>query len=161
LIVSKLSRLFYNSIIGLNLRFLIPFRASLLRLSGCSIGVGVKVNAFVVIDNPDLLVIGDGVSINQFTKISALGGVVIGPAVSIANGVTILSASHQASLNFKHGALVTHKIRIGSNVWIGANSVISNSICENCIIGANSYVNKPIIAPGVYVGNPVRRIREL
>ncbi len=51
---------------------------------------------------------------------------------------------------------------IGENVYIGACTKIAagTKICEDVIIGANSFVNKDITSSGVYVGNPVKKIRD-
>jgi serine acetyltransferase len=50
----------------------------------------------------------------------------------------------------------------GDNVVIGANSVVVGpvDICDNVVVGAMSLVNRSISEPGVYVGVPVRRIRD-
>lgn len=161
MIVAKFSRLLFNILIAVNLKLMFGFRAFLLSRCGAKVGRNLKVNAFVVIDYPSNLNFGENVSINQFTKISAAGGVEIGDCVSIANGVSIFSATHPASRNFKFATLTTRSLKIGSNVWIGTNSVIMADVCDNCIIGANSLVNKDLGEPGVYVGSPVRMLKKL
>jgi len=52
-------------------------------------------------------------------------------------------------------------IKIGSNVFIGANTTIlpNIEITDNVVIGANSIVTKSISESGVYVGQPLRRIK--
>ena len=35
------------------------------------------------------------------------------------------------------------------------------TIAENCIIGANAFVNKDTEPMGVYVGTPAKRIRDV
>lgn len=54
-------------------------------------------------------------------------------------------------------------IKVGSNVWIGANvSVLPGVIIgDNTIIGAGSVVNKDIPAGVIAVGNPCRVLREI
>lgn len=51
--------------------------------------------------------------------------------------------------------------KVGKNCFIGTGSVIHHgiSICDGVSIGANSFVNRDITEPGVYVGNPVKKIR--
>ena len=53
-------------------------------------------------------------------------------------------------------------IKIGNNVFIGANSTVlpNIKITDNVIIGANSVVTKSINKSGVYVGQPLRRIKS-
>jgi acetyltransferase-like isoleucine patch superfamily enzyme len=52
-------------------------------------------------------------------------------------------------------------IKIGSNIFIGANSTIMPNvkIVDNVILGANSIVTKDILESGVYVGQPLRKIK--
>ena len=51
-------------------------------------------------------------------------------------------------------------IQIGDNVFIGAGAIIKDSIkiCDNVVIGMGSLVLKNIDTPGVYVGNPLKKI---
>jgi serine acetyltransferase len=51
---------------------------------------------------------------------------------------------------------------LGDNVIIGANSVIVGpvDICDNVAVAAMSLVNKSITEPGLYVGAPVRRVKD-
>ena len=52
------------------------------------------------------------------------------------------------------------KITIGDNVLIGSNSsILPVSITDNVIIGAGSVVTKNIFEPGVYAGNPAKKIK--
>lgn len=58
------------------------------------------------------------------------------------------------------GANVSGNVTIGSNCYIGTNAVIREkiSICGDVVIGAGAVVVKDITEPGVYVGNPCKRI---
>jgi len=58
-------------------------------------------------------------------------------------------------------ATVCGRVSIGNNCFIGAGAVILDNIIiqNNVTVGANSVVINNIIEAGVYVGNPVRRIR--
>ena len=50
--------------------------------------------------------------------------------------------------------------RIGHKVSIGSNStILPVEICDSVVIGAGSVVTKDIVEPGVYAGNPARKIR--
>lgn len=49
---------------------------------------------------------------------------------------------------------------IGSKVSIGSNATIMPvRVCDNVVIGAGSVVTKDIVEPGVYAGNPCRKLR--
>ena len=49
---------------------------------------------------------------------------------------------------------------IGNHVSIGSNAtILPVHICDQVVIGAGSVVTKDITEPGVYAGNPARKIR--
>jgi acetyltransferase-like isoleucine patch superfamily enzyme len=49
-----------------------------------------------------------------------------------------------------------------NNVLIGTNAtILPVRIVDGVVIGAGSVVTKDITKPGIYVGNPARKIREL
>lgn len=52
-------------------------------------------------------------------------------------------------------------VKVGNECFIGSNSTFVNgiTIASNIFIGANSLVNKNLTEKGIYVGNPVRKIR--
>lgn len=58
------------------------------------------------------------------------------------------------------GVIICGRSKIGSNCFLGAGSVVNDKveICDNVTIGSNSTVTKSIKEPGVYVGNPIRKI---
>ena len=95
-----------------------------------------------------------------FQYINGTCGIEIGDNVLFAPGVQLISANHDPSDYRKH--LDGPPIRIGSNVWIGANVVVlpGVTIGDNVIIGAGSIVTKDIPADSVAVGNPCRVIRK-
>ncbi len=59
------------------------------------------------------------------------------------------------------GAVVNGACIIGNEVFIGSSSVLSNNVyvADGSIVGAGGVVNRDIKEAGVYVGNPVRRVR--
>ena len=51
---------------------------------------------------------------------------------------------------------------IGNNVSIGSNAtILPVKICDNVVIGAGAVVTRDIIEPGIFIGNPARKIRSL
>lgn len=49
---------------------------------------------------------------------------------------------------------------IGNKVSIGSNAtILPVKICDNVVIGAGAVVTKDITHPGVFAGNPAKRIR--
>jgi sugar O-acyltransferase (sialic acid O-acetyltransferase NeuD family) len=59
------------------------------------------------------------------------------------------------------GAYVNGGARIGNDVFLGSNSTVIQgvTICSGVTIGAGSLILRDICCPGVYVGNPIRRIK--
>ena len=59
------------------------------------------------------------------------------------------------------GAILSGRTYIGNNSFIGTGAIIIQNIniSENTLIGAGSVVIKDINEPGVYVGNPARKIK--
>ena len=52
--------------------------------------------------------------------------------------------------------------RVGNKVSIGSNATIMPvSICDDVVIGAGAVVTKDITKPGVYAGNPAKKLRNL
>lgn len=50
---------------------------------------------------------------------------------------------------------------IGNQVSLGSNATIMPvEICDNVVIGAGSVVTKDITEPGIYAGNPCRKLRN-
>jgi acetyltransferase-like isoleucine patch superfamily enzyme len=51
---------------------------------------------------------------------------------------------------------------IGNEVSIGTNAtILPVKICDHVVIGAGSVVTKDITEPGIYAGNPAKKIRAL
>lgn len=52
--------------------------------------------------------------------------------------------------------------RIGNHVSIGTNAtILPVRIVDNVVIGAGSVVVRDILDPGIYAGNPARKLRSL
>ena len=96
---------------------------------------------------------GNNVHISSFCYFSAVGGeIIIGDLTGISNKVSIYAVSDDFIGNFLTNPTVSEKFRnvtrgkvdIGSNVSIGAHSLILPNIKvgDSCSIGAKSLVNK-------------------
>lgn len=49
---------------------------------------------------------------------------------------------------------------IGNNVSVGTNAtILPVRICDNVVIGAGAVVTRDIKEPGIYAGNPARKLR--
>ena len=88
----------------------------------------------------------------------------VGDNVMIGPNVTISAGTHPVHPELRRKqAQYNLSITIGSNVWIGANSVILPGvrIGDNTVIGAGSVVTRDIPANVVAVGSPCRVLREI
>ena len=84
--------------------------------------------------------------------------ITIGDNVTMAPRVHVLA--HDASTCFFLGYAKIGRVNIGSNAFIGADSVIlpNVTIGDNVIVGANSIVTKNLNENSVYAGNPAKYI---
>ena len=84
----------------------------------------------------------------------------IGDNVTIAPRTYILC--HDASTKKALGYTKIGRVRIGNNVFIGANTTILPGVTvgDNAIIGANSVVTKDISANSVAIGNPCQVVKD-
>jgi len=59
------------------------------------------------------------------------------------------------------GAIVNGKCVVGDGTFLGSNSVLADgiTISDDVVVGAGAIVCRPLLDRGVYVGNPVRRIK--
>jgi len=116
---------------------LTPFAGWLLRMLGAKIGKNVQVNSKFVFD-ASLLEIGDNTVIGG-------GAIIIG---------------HQV----ERGMLKLRRVKIGSNVTIGSNSIITPGcqIGDRAIIGAGAVLlkNSKVEPHSVWYGVPARNVRH-
>ena len=119
--------------------------------------------------------LGDGVRVGPFTEIQA--GVQVGKRTKIQSHSFICSkVSIGEDCFIGHGVMFINDLLrdgpaagdqnkwrdtvIGNSVSIGSNAtILPVSICDNTVIGAGSVVTKDINEPGIYAGNPAKRIR--
>lgn len=95
-------------------------------------------------------------------------GVIITTNVRIGKFVTLnlnATVGHDTVIgdycNFAPGANISGNCTIGNRVSVGTNAAIREKItvCDDVVIGMGGIVVKDITEPGVYVGNPARKIK--
>jgi len=105
--------------------------------------------------------IGDRCTIhNNFINICE--PVIIGNDVGLSQDVAIITHGYWLSVLEGYPATFSG-VKIGDGVIIGYRTVIlmGAEIEKNCVIGANSTVTKSITKTGIYVGSPVKFIKEI
>ncbi len=112
-------------------------------------------------------IICDGkIFIDNEVYINAFGGLRLGKNISIAKGVKILTFKYNFSIknikSFDKDA-IPDPVSIGDKVIIGYNSIIlmGIKIGSNTIIGAGSVVTKNIPDNCIAAGNPARIIKNI
>ncbi len=106
------------------------------------------------------LTVGENVFINYGCDIDSdfCWLITIGSNVTLAPRVHILA--HDASTKRELGYTKIGKVTIGSNVFVGANTIILPGVTvgDKVVIGAGSVVTKDIPTNSVAAGNPARVI---
>lgn len=92
-----------------------------------------------------------------------LGRVDLGDRTLLASGVQILSGARQHVRNAQ-GRLtdegrVFRRVRIGSDCWIGASSVIMANLGAHVTVGAGTVVSRDVPSGATVAGNPSRLVR--
>lgn len=110
------------------------------------------------------IILGFNNYFNSNCKVVAKQRISIGDNNLFGPNVVIVDHNHcyrdSSKLICKQGFDVK-PITIGSDVWIGANVVISSgvSIGSHIVVGANSVVTKDLKEAGVYGGIPAKKIK--
>lgn len=107
--------------------------------------------------------LGDRVEINNWAIVNGTGGVVIGDDTLIGPGAKIISYQHQYAPGTPIRAQPSQAspIRIGKDVWIGANAVVlaGVTIGDGAVVGAGAVVTRDVPAGAVVAGVPARIIK--
>ena len=91
--------------------------------------------------------------------------ITIGDNVTVTSGVKMITHDGSTSLirdvdgkRYQRFA----PISIGSNVFIGVDSIIMPGVCigDNCVVGAGSVVTRDIPDGSVVAGNPARKVTD-
>lgn len=107
---------------------------------------------------------GDYVYANYNLTIVDDANVYIGNNVMFAPGVVVATAGHPVNPTLREkGYQYNKEVRIGNNVWIGANATIlpGVTIGDNSVIGAGAVVSRDIPANVVAMGVPCKVVREI
>jgi maltose O-acetyltransferase len=149
----------YNLAAGLlPLRASAELRAQLLRLTGFTVGRGVRINGPLKISGPRGLLkrlqIGEETFIDADCVLDLCENLSIGSRVTLEPGVLILTSTHE--LDFpKHraGKLIVNPVSIGDGAWLRARCVIlpGVKIGAGAVVDAGSVVNKDV-EPNIRVG---------
>lgn len=143
----------HNVSFGRRVEFVEP-----VNLYGCRIGDDCFIGPFVEIQKD--VVVGDRCRIQSHSFICEL--VNIGDDCVIAHGVMFINDTFASGGPASGDKSKWGTTRIGDRVCIGSNAtLLPVNVCDGAVIGAGSVVTQDIDTPGVYAGNPARKIRDL
>jgi acetyltransferase-like isoleucine patch superfamily enzyme len=125
---------------------------------GCELGDDTFVGPFVEIQRD--VVIGCRCKIQSHAFICEL--VRIGDDCFIGHGVVFVNDLFRTGGPARGDRTQWRATSIGNRVSVGSNvTILPVRICDGVVIGAGAVVTRDITEPGVYVGNPARRLRSL
>ena len=125
-------------------------------LYGCRIGDNSFVGPFVEIQKG--AEIGSNCKIQSHSFICEL--VTIGKNCFIGHGVMFINDKMKTG-PANGDRSKWDKTILGDNVSIGSNTtILPVEICNDVIIGAGSVITKSINEPGIYAGNPLKKIKS-
>jgi len=127
-------------------------------LYGCVIGDDCSIGPFVEIQR--------GVKLGRRTKVQSHSFVcelvTIGEDCVIAHGVMFINDPFRSGGPAHGDRALWKETLIGNHVSIGSNAtILPVTICDHVVIGAGAVVTKDITEPGIYAGNPARKLRAL
>jgi acetyltransferase-like isoleucine patch superfamily enzyme len=116
---------------------------------------------------PPRIRIGAGTFLNRGVMVAAVELVEIGAHCMLANGCFVTDGNHRFDDPEKpvpwQGFTSKGPTRIGDNVWMGANVVVTSGVTigERAVIGANSVVTTDVPPFTIAAGAPARAVREV
>ncbi|MFF0268291.1 DapH/DapD/GlmU-related protein [Kribbella sp. NPDC004536] len=111
--------------------------------------------------------IGEGTFLNIAVMVASLDLVEIGSHCMLANGCFVTDANHRFDDPDRpvpwQGFDSKGPTRIGNNVWLGANVVVTSGVTigDRCVIGANSVVTHNIPPYSIAAGAPAKVLRTI
>jgi acetyltransferase-like isoleucine patch superfamily enzyme len=127
-------------------------------LYDCFIGDHTRIGPFVEIQK--------GARIGQYCKIQSHAFICelveIGDHCFISHGVMFINDTFAIGHPAGGDKRYWKSTSVGNHVSIGTNAtILPVRIVDNAVIGAGSVVTKDILEPGIYAGNPARKLRSL
>ena len=149
-------KVFESQVIGVNFGNNVKYVAPV-NLYGCDIGDDVFIGPFVEIQKN--VSIGDRSKVQSHSFICEL--VSIGSDTFIGHGVMFINDVFSKGGPAQGEQSLWRKTKIGNHVSIGSNAtILPVDICDHVVIGAGAVVTKNISTPGVYVGNPAKKLNK-
>lgn len=106
--------------------------------------------------------VGKNVFINSGCRFQDQGGIFIGDGVLIGHNVVLATLNHDVDPE-KRSDMYPEPIRIGNNVWIGAQATVlpGVTIGDGAIVAAGAVVNRDVPAKVIVGGVPAKIIKRI
>jgi acetyltransferase-like isoleucine patch superfamily enzyme len=124
----------------------------------CQIGDNSFIGPFVEIQKG--VTVGANTRVQSHAFICEL--VTIGTDCFISHGAVFINDPFSTGRPARGNKNLWKPTVIGNHVSIGTNAtILPVKIVDRVVIGAGSVVTKDILEPGIYAGNPARKLRDL
>jgi putative colanic acid biosynthesis acetyltransferase WcaF len=139
-------------------KFLNPWRLIITRVFGAEIHGTPFVHQRAIIQMPWHLTMHDRACLGERANAYSLGRIEIMERATIAQEAYLCTGTHD--INDKSFQLLTKKISIGSNAFVGARAMIlpGVSVGVNAVVGAQAVVTRNVQENEIVAGNPARVI---
>jgi Acetyltransferase (isoleucine patch superfamily) len=118
-----------------------------------------------IFDYPKRIFIGENFFANNNLYLNSNANITIGDNAFIGPNVSIITANHPLNSERRNaGELVSDEVKIGNNVWIGANATIlpGVSIGNNVVIAAGAVVTKSFEENSILLaGVPAKKVKRV
>ncbi|MET7280381.1 DapH/DapD/GlmU-related protein [Kribbella sp. NPDC005582] len=124
-------------------------------------------NVWITVGDEAKVRIGAGTILNIAVMVAALELVEIGAHCMLANGCFVTDSNHRFDDPERpvpwQGFDSKGPTRIGDNVWLGANVVVTSGVTigERCVVGANSVVTRDLPPYSIAAGAPAKVLRTI
>lgn len=130
---------------------------------GIEIGDGCSIAADVFLHGP--ITLGRNVSLNARAVLDGGGkGIVVGDDTRIATGATLFAFNHGLDPErlIREQPVTSEGIRIGRDVWIGANAGVTDSVVigDHAVVAMGAVVTKDVPPWAIVGGVPARVIGD-
>ncbi|HWQ09220.1 MAG TPA: acyltransferase [Holophaga sp.] len=127
------------------------------------IGPGCAIAAEVFMHGP--ITLGRNVSVNARANLDGgVKGIVVGDDTRIASGTTIYAFDHgmRPDRLVREQPVTSEGIRIGADVWIGANAGITDGVAigDHAVVAMGAVVTRPVPPWAIVAGAPARTIGD-
>ena len=135
-----------------------PWRLVILKSFGAKISGIPFVHSSARIQIPWNLILHHRACLGEKVYAYSLGEIEIKEGVTVAQQAYLCTGTHD--FNSPNMQLMTQKITIGENAFIGVRAMILPGVTvgKNAVIGAMSVVTKDVGSKDIVAGNPARKI---